>query len=371
MASSGTAPRRTAVFRAASRVVGRAVLLGAAHARTHARTHTRARTRTGHQSVAFPRQTPEYSSTMARLKVSSRPADGGSVAARKRPRKQLAVPAKKRPVPPAPSAAKERKPHRFRPGTVAFKEIRRQQGNHPLPAFRKLPFERLVREIAQDFRSDVRFTKGALDALREISEDAIAHAFQLMQTMLAGTNHTINADGSLKGQLKGKITPNGMTMKALRLLLWQMNPSHPLADGSPAARRAIGYILPLQDNKYGKYGYAKAYRHESKASKDPDAPEDDAPTRYASGDLRGVRKEKTAKKSAKKTKKAAAVAAEKGAVTADAAGDDERTTDEAANAVPALEAAPADAPAADEEDDGDEPMDATATQQPVAASRSK
>ena len=42
------------------------------------------------------------------------------------------------------------KPHRFRPGTVALREIRRYQKSTEL-LIRKLPFQRLVREIAQDF----------------------------------------------------------------------------------------------------------------------------------------------------------------------------------------------------------------------------
>lgn len=44
-----------------------------------------------------------------------------------------------------------KKHHRFRPGTVALREIRRYQKTAEL-LIRKLPFQRLVREIAQDFR---------------------------------------------------------------------------------------------------------------------------------------------------------------------------------------------------------------------------
>ena len=42
-------------------------------------------------------------------------------------------------------------PHRYRPGTVALREIRRYQKSTDL-LIRKLPFQRLVREIAQDFK---------------------------------------------------------------------------------------------------------------------------------------------------------------------------------------------------------------------------
>lgn len=50
-----------------------------------------------------------------------------------------------------------KKPHRFRPGTVALREIRRYQKSTEL-LIRKLPFQRLVREIAQDFKVNKGFT---------------------------------------------------------------------------------------------------------------------------------------------------------------------------------------------------------------------
>ena len=49
-----------------------------------------------------------------------------------------------------------KKPSRYRPGTVALREIRRYQKSTEL-LIRKLPFNRLVREIAQDFKTDLQF----------------------------------------------------------------------------------------------------------------------------------------------------------------------------------------------------------------------
>jgi histone H3 len=49
-----------------------------------------------------------------------------------------------------------KKPHRYRPGTVALREIRKYQKSTEL-LVRKLPFQRLVREIAQDYKADLRF----------------------------------------------------------------------------------------------------------------------------------------------------------------------------------------------------------------------
>ena len=62
-----------------------------------------------------------------------------------------------------------RRPHRYRPGTVALREIRRYQKGTEL-LVRKMPFQRLVREIAQDFKSDLRFASSAVLALQEASE---------------------------------------------------------------------------------------------------------------------------------------------------------------------------------------------------------
>ena len=70
----------------------------------------------------------------------------------KAPRKQLAAKSAARKTAAASTATGGvKKPHRFRPGTVALREIRRYQKSTEL-LIRKLPFQRLVREIAQDFK---------------------------------------------------------------------------------------------------------------------------------------------------------------------------------------------------------------------------
>ena len=56
-----------------------------------------------------------------------------------------------------------------RPGTVALREIRKYQKSTEL-LIRKLPFQRLVREVAQDFKTDLRFQSHAIMALQEASE---------------------------------------------------------------------------------------------------------------------------------------------------------------------------------------------------------
>lgn len=59
--------------------------------------------------------------------------------------------------------------HRYRPGTVALREIRRFQKSTDL-LIKKLPFQRLVREIAQDIKTDLRFQSAAIGALQEAAE---------------------------------------------------------------------------------------------------------------------------------------------------------------------------------------------------------
>ncbi|CAN7977588.1 unnamed protein product [Ixodes persulcatus] len=92
---------------------------------------------------------------MARTKQTARKSTGG-----KAPRKQLATKAARKS---APATGGVKKPHRYRPGTVALREIRRYQKSTEL-LIRKLPFQRLVREIAQDFKTDLRFQSSAVMA---------------------------------------------------------------------------------------------------------------------------------------------------------------------------------------------------------------
>lgn len=76
---------------------------------------------------------------------------------------------------------KKQHKRRYRSGTVAVREIRRyQRSTHTL--MRKLPFARLVREIAQDFKNDLRFTKEALEVLQEASEKFMVDNFTNAQT---------------------------------------------------------------------------------------------------------------------------------------------------------------------------------------------
>ena len=87
-----------------------------------------------------------------------------------------------------------RKPRRFKAGTVAIRQIRRYQKSTDL-LLRKLPFQRLVREIAQEFKSDLRFTSMGILALQEASENYLVGVFEDTQLAAIHANRvTIKVD---------------------------------------------------------------------------------------------------------------------------------------------------------------------------------
>ncbi|KAF4351482.1 hypothetical protein F8388_024826 [Cannabis sativa] len=97
---------------------------------------------------------------MARTKQTARKSTGG-----KAPRKQLATKAARKS---APATGGVKKPHRFRPGTVALREIRKYQKSTEL-LIRKLPFQRLT---------DLRFQSSAVSALQEAAEAYLVGVFE-------------------------------------------------------------------------------------------------------------------------------------------------------------------------------------------------
>ncbi|XP_027920235.1 histone H3-like centromeric protein CSE4 [Vigna unguiculata] len=123
----------------------------------------------GERAYTQPTHNPSRSFQMARTKQTARKSTGG-----KAPRKQLATKAARKS---APATGGVKKPHRFRPGTVALREIRKYQKSTEL-LIRKLPFQRLVREIAQDFKTDLRFQSSAVSALQEAAEAYLVGLFE-------------------------------------------------------------------------------------------------------------------------------------------------------------------------------------------------
>ena len=69
------------------------------------------------------------------------------------------------------------KKRRGRPGAAALREIRKYQKSTE-PVIPKLPFQRLVKEIALEYRPDVRFRPQAIMALHEAAEDHLVRMFK-------------------------------------------------------------------------------------------------------------------------------------------------------------------------------------------------
>ena len=106
---------------------------------------------------------------MVRDKQTARKSMGGKV-----PRKFLSSLAARKS---SPATSGVKKPHRYRPGTVALRDIRRYQKSTQL-LISKMPFQRLVREIAQNIRQNLRFQSSTIIALQEASEAYLVGLFE-------------------------------------------------------------------------------------------------------------------------------------------------------------------------------------------------
>ena len=109
---------------------------------------------------------------MARTKQTARKQTSG-----KAPRKEITSKTTKTARKSAPQSGGVKKPHRFKPGTVALREIRRYQKSTDL-LIRKLPFQRIVKDIAADFKNDLRFQASAILALQEAAESYLVGIFE-------------------------------------------------------------------------------------------------------------------------------------------------------------------------------------------------
>ena len=113
--------------------------------------------RRGESSPAAAQPKPKPGTSRGGRSGSSKSYLKKQIAAKKEPRKQFSVP------------TGLKKPHHYRPGTVALGQIRRYQKCTEL-LIRKLPFGHLVREIAQGIMTDVHFQAAAFGAIQEASE---------------------------------------------------------------------------------------------------------------------------------------------------------------------------------------------------------
>lgn len=121
------------------------------------------------RQTAYNLHAPTLTSKMARSKQTARKSTGG-----KAPRKALAGKAARKA---GPGTKNSGKPYRYRPGTKALIDIRKYQKSTER-LLRKLPFQRLVREIAERMKSDLKFQASALLAIQEASEAYLVGLFE-------------------------------------------------------------------------------------------------------------------------------------------------------------------------------------------------
>ena len=173
-----------------------------------------------------PAQWPESVETarkvQASLKKGKSPSDvppGGvigtiTIPAGSSKRKNQPFKLQRKPKPVKASTAPAPKPHRYRPGTVALREVRKFQKSTDLliPA---LPFHRLVREILQDLRVDYRVQGVAVKALQEASEAFLVSLFEDAQLCaIHGKRVTLQPKdmqlaSKIRGCWKGQPAPPG------------------------------------------------------------------------------------------------------------------------------------------------------------------
>ena len=111
----------------------------------------------------------------------------------------------KAPCKSAPATGGVKKPHRYRPGTVALREICRYQKSTELLC-RKLPVAHLMQEITQDFKTDLRFQANAIGALHEAMEAYLVGLFEDTNLCTIHARHVtiMPQDMQLARRLRGK-----------------------------------------------------------------------------------------------------------------------------------------------------------------------
>ena len=117
----------------------------------------------------------------------------------------------KKPVPGKPEHAPLKKPHRFHPGTVALREIRKYQKSTE-PLSQMAPFERLVRSILAEHKDDFRLSGSSLKALQVSAEDMLTTVMAKAQVINNLTDHDSLRDVEVRhaaGEMGIHLAPNG------------------------------------------------------------------------------------------------------------------------------------------------------------------
>nr|QBK86552.1 MAG: histone 2A-domain-containing protein [Marseillevirus LCMAC102] len=103
------------------------------------------------------------------------------------------------------AAEGEKLPHKYRAGTVALREIKKHQKDSGCVYFAKIAFERLVREIAQDFDINMRFSEDAFIAFQTYMEQFLVRLLQEanLEAIHAGRVRVYPRDIQLARRIRG------------------------------------------------------------------------------------------------------------------------------------------------------------------------
>ena len=104
---------------------------------------------------------------------------------------------------------KVRKKHRWRPGTVAMRDIRRYQKSTKC-LMQRAPFQRLVRSLAKGYNSELRFQASSLAALQEATEAYVVGLFEDVNlcALHAGRVTVMTRDMHLARRIRGDTLRN-------------------------------------------------------------------------------------------------------------------------------------------------------------------
>ena len=109
---------------------------------------------------------------MARTKHTARKALDGAAMRMVQASRNIAVKAPRKPPP-----CQMQKRRKFRPGTVALREIQQYQKSTDL-LIRRAPFQRVVYEIVRSFRDNLRIQAAAIKGLQEAAEAYLVGLFE-------------------------------------------------------------------------------------------------------------------------------------------------------------------------------------------------
>ena len=135
---------------------------------------------------------------------------------------------------------KEKRKFRFRPGTVAIREIKKyQKATHfMLP---KAPFQRFIRSISDGIDSQLRFQSAALLALQEAAESYLTGLFE---------------DANLCAIHASRMTVMKKDLDLARRLRGERFHDH--RDLQPKTGNEVFYMLPYHDEKDAMKNLKKA-----------------------------------------------------------------------------------------------------------------